>query len=221
MADSKQDDWADALSKLAGGDVAPSEHEPAGPVDPPAAPARSAPPRAVIPPQRPAPRPSVTPSVDAAPRPQRPATPSMRPAVPTARVAPSPAVKSNDLVVPAIEDQPIVMDDDSVIMDAPDASVFAPKRVVKTAKKVDRAALYRTIGYRQTLIPILLTCGVVLLAFSTLRVVLGPDSALADLPGWLPAVLAVTGLVLLGFAGLNMVSVKAELGQREVLKLEK
>ena len=207
MAESQQDDWADALSKMADGDIAPSEHAPVAPVEPPPAP-RAAP--------RPAPRTAV-PSAETA-RPQRPAAPSLRPAAPVARAAPKPVAPSNELIVPAIEDQPIVMDDDSVIMDAPDASVFAAKRPLKLAKKIDRAALYRTIGYRQTLIPILLTCGVLMLVFAALRPVLGPDSALAELPAWVPALLAVTGLVLLGFAGLNMASVRTELAERAAIR---
>jgi hypothetical protein len=71
-----------------------------------------------------------------------------------------------------------------------------------------RPPLYQTMKFRRTIIPILLTCGVLTLAFSSLKFVLGPDSIFSDLPIWLPITLFTAGIVLLFLAVLNMLAVK-------------
>jgi hypothetical protein len=111
------------------------------------------------------------------------------------------------LMIP--QEQPVVIDDDdAVIVPAPDAAVFAPKHHPRPQRRASHAAIYQTIEFRRTIIPVLLTCGVLTIAFGTLKYVLGPDSALAELPTWLPVLLFVTGALLLGFAAMNMLSVR-------------
>ena len=114
-------------------------------------------------------------------------------------------------LVPPDDQTEIIYDDDSVIVPAPDAAVFAPKRRSQPAARVGHSAMYQTIEFRRTIIPILLTCGTLMLAFGSLKYTLGQDSALAELPGWLPIVLFTTGTVLITLAVMNMLSVKHQL----------
>ena len=92
--------------------------------------------------------------------------------------------------------------DEMLAAPPPDPSVFAPKRSTR-----DLVA-DRRIHNRRTLIPILLTCGVLLPAVGSLKWVRGPDSPFASWPVWAPVVLALCGLVLLTLAVGNMVQVK-------------
>lgn len=62
---------------------------------------------------------------------------------------------------------------------------------------------------RRTIIPILLTGGVILAGAGALLLFDGEDNALADLfPGWVPIMFCVLASICLGFALLNMLSVK-------------
>jgi hypothetical protein len=210
MAQPDPDDLADALSKLAGGEIAPSEQEPPAPqAQPTTTPAPSAP--------KPAAKPAARPG---AARPQRPTTPAPRPAAPVKApppIAPTPEAlldvnlsSGAGLALPS-EQPEIVDDDDAVNVPAPDAAVFAPRPRTRPAPRRGRAAMYQTIEFRRTIIPILLTCGTLVIIFGSLKYTLGQDSALAELPAWLPIVLFITGAVLLALAVVNMLSVKHQL----------
>jgi hypothetical protein len=59
-------------------------------------------------------------------------------------------------------------------------------------------------NFRQTMIPLLLTTGALLLTTAVLKYVVHPDALLAQLPAWLTVVLAVAAVLVLGVAGLNM-----------------
>ena len=74
---------------------------------------------------------------------------------------------------------------------------------------------------KQTMIPILLTTGLLLLAFGVLRFILGPDSPYANLPGWLSGVAIGAGVLLLGVAVMTMLQVKAELDRAAADKAAK
>jgi hypothetical protein len=74
-----------------------------------------------------------------------------------------------------------------------------------------RVPLYQTMQFRQTIIPILLTCGVLTLVLASLKAAMGTDSVFSDLPGWVPIALFVAGLVLLFLAIINMFAVKGQL----------
>ncbi len=97
-------------------------------------------------------------------------------------------------------------DDDAVIVPPPDVEVFIPK---STSSR--RSALYQTLQFRRTVIPILIVCSLLLISIATAKAFVGPDSLLSDLPSWLAPVLFSTGLVLLALAVLNMISVKQQL----------
>lgn len=235
----KQDDLADALSKLAGGEIAPSEQEPPAPLEPPdAVPPRTTNPAPLTPqilqPARQATgraaRSSAAPArpTAPAPRPQRPSAPASRPAAPSPmpKVTQLPSTASPRMedtglssVEPfesaAEEQQRVVLDDDdSVIMPASDATDFVqhPRRSARRpGGSSTRSAVYQTVEFRRSIIPILLTCGVLTIIFGTLKFALGPDSPLADLPVWLPIALFITGALLLALAVFNMLSVRQSL----------
>ncbi|HSV13678.1 MAG TPA: hypothetical protein VLI90_05425 [Tepidisphaeraceae bacterium] len=220
MAQPDPDELADALSKLAGGEIAPSEQEPPAPIQQPQAqPARSPAPSAA----KPAAKPAARPAAAGAARPQRPTTPAPRPAAPTKAEPLPPSVSAPaetpldvnlsseaGMVLPP-EQPEIIDDDDSVNIPAPDATVFAPRPRTRPALRTGRSVIYQTIEFRRTIIPILLTCGTLVILFGSLKYTLGPDSALAELPSWLPVVLFITGAVLIALAVVNMLSVKHQL----------
>jgi hypothetical protein len=106
----------------------------------------------------------------------------------------------------------VVDDDDSVIVPAPDASAFIPKKK-STGSAEARAAIAKkkSLEYRRTLIPILLTSGLLLLGFGVLKFVAGGDSTLQYIPSWIPIALLCAGVLLLALAGVNMMSVKQQL----------
>jgi hypothetical protein len=263
MSKSNHDDLADALARLAGGDVAPSEHEPPAPIAPPVPPAPAAP-RTVRPASarpaapRPAPvaakappAPPVAPT-PVAPKPVRPPAPALhsppasppmvptnspppviravapvvrkaRPAAPT--IAPAkPQLPAASPVIDADADggqstgisaqadlTEIIDDDDMMSIPAPEASVFQPK-IKNVSEMRARAAAARNLELRRTLIPILLTCGVMLGVFAVLKFVSGPDSMLAvAVPAWMPPVLGGFAALFLVMAAVMMMSVKQQL----------
>ncbi len=62
---------------------------------------------------------------------------------------------------------------------------------------------------RRTIIPILLTGGVILAGAGVLLLFGGEDNALSDLfPGWVPIMFCVLAFVCLGLGVLNMLAVK-------------
>ena len=262
MAESESDDLADALAQMAGGEIAPSEQEPAAPVEPekptsrPAAvkPVSARPAAPVIKPS-PVEPPAAVPVVTV-PRPVRPVAPMLNsaptpPAPPASPAAPPSGVRGARPIAPALTSTPgavrrdrpsaptirqvaiaptdaeadasqstgltavaagseIIDDDDAVIVPAPEASAFVPKS--KTNAEVrKKIARKRNLEFRRTLIPILLTCGVMMLVFAVLRFFTGPDSMLTNLPIWIPIALVTAGLVLLALAVVNILGVRAEL----------
>ena len=100
-----------------------------------------------------------------------------------------------------------------MIVPAPDASVFFHKP--DYASKPKRQAFGQSIGFRQTLIPILLTGGFIMVVLGLLHFLWsGEGNPLAELPAWLLAALFLFGLVLWGLATANMLSVKAALDRQ-------
>ncbi len=144
------------------------------------------------------------------PRQQRPSAPTIRQAAaePAAfQLPPTDADQSTGLNVQEIFD-----DEDAVIVPAPEPSAFIPKPKAATTEDYRaKAAARKRLEFRRTTIPILLTTGVLCFFFSVIKYCLGPDSPLTTLPIWVPLFLALAGCVLLGFAAMNMLSVRAEL----------
>jgi hypothetical protein len=236
MAESNNDDLADALAQMANGDVAPSEHEPEAPIEPPPVkavrPASSRPvvvPPASVRPARPvAPVPSnVTlnppPAAPVAPpvvttRPVVPVVRKQRPAAPTITQTPGEAEVAGDqstALSGAMDSSTIIDDDDSVIVPAPDASVFdtTPKKKAAATAKA-KAAVRKNLEFRRTMIPILLTCGVLMLGFASLKFVSGSESSLSVLPIWVPVLLVLAGAIVLALAVVNILTVKNQLSSK-------
>ena len=128
------------------------------------------------------------------PPPARP-TAIPRPAAPSAPRTPAAAP----------EPQPIVYDDDAVIVPAPDASVFLHARKNPTQPRA-KASFGQSLSFRRTVIPMLLTGGVILIGLGVLRFIWG--GPLAGLPPWVVGLLFFIGLLLWGLAGANMVVVR-------------
>lgn len=191
-----------AAGRPAGAPATPKPKPLAGrPVAPPPAGARPLqPPGSAAPP---APRPPGAASAappSAATRsasPSRPASPG--PARPAAPTVPTPNV--HDPQARAIDE------DDRVIVPAPSADVFRPRGLAASTSR----APGRALALRRTLIPILLTAGVILVALGLLRLLWQTDNPLAGLPAWLVAVMFVFALVLWGLAAVNMLAVKHQL----------
>jgi hypothetical protein len=146
----------------------------------------------------------------------RPAAPTVAPAkvqIPAAEpVADADDDGGQSTGISAQSDQTEIIDDeDTMSIPAPEASVFQPK-VKNVAQMRARAAAARNLELRRTLIPILLTCGVMLGAFAVLKFTSGPDSMLAvAVPPWMPPVLGGIAVVLLVMAVVVMLSVKQQM----------
>ena len=101
----------------------------------------------------------------------------------------------------------IIDDDDAVIVPAPEPEVFAPH----APKTPTGPGGIRSLAFRRTVIPIVLTCGVLLIGIGLLRWLGGPDSVFAETSIPLSAALCGTGCFLLLVAVLNMLQVRGEL----------
>lgn len=230
----KNDDLAAALNALADGHHADEEHvedhgdhhdaAPPAAAPAPAQPARpvkvarpaAAPPPKATRPEAPAAAPA--PVAKAAPpapvaaeaKPAsrvRPSAPSSRPAAPSAPVPPPPSAPAD-----AAGDDPFNHappdDDDAVIVPAPDQSVFAPRPKAAPVVRKARVPVYQTLHFRQTVIPVMLTSGVLAIVLAGIRFTLSDDSIFSAVPTSVALVLIVLGLLLLGAAALNIMQVK-------------
>jgi hypothetical protein len=97
-------------------------------------------------------------------------------------------------------------DDDAVIMPAPSVEYLA--HLPHPAAKPAGPPASRGVRYRRTMIPVLLTLGVLLLVAAVLKFVVHADAPLAMMPGWTAGLLAVCGVALLVVAGLNVTMVR-------------
>jgi hypothetical protein len=100
----------------------------------------------------------------------------------------------------------VVEDDDTLNLPAPPPEAFAhrppPPRPYRPAS--------RTVGFKQTMIPILLTMGVMLSGIAAWSFVLGEESPVAG-HAWIPIAVLAIGVVMLGFAVMTMLQVRNQL----------
>jgi hypothetical protein len=97
------------------------------------------------------------------------------------------------------------------------ASAAAPTRSITTPRHLNRsrdAAAARTLQTRRTMIPILLTLGVLLPIVGSLKWLSAPESPFAQWPASLVLILIAAGVVLLILAAINMSQVNSTLQQR-------
>jgi hypothetical protein len=99
-------------------------------------------------------------------------------------------------------------DDDAVIVPAPDRAVFKPKSKPPAAPARTQQAAYQTLHFRQTVIPVMLTLGIIALVLAAIRLGISDDSVFAKIPASVAGVLSLVGVLLLAVAGLNMMQVK-------------
>ncbi len=99
-----------------------------------------------------------------------------------------------------------VDEDDLVIVPAMPIEYRGP-----SAPHAKRPSYLKSLRFRQTIIPVLLTMGVLVAAFGALHYLVSRDAPLAVLPGWLALLLIASGLFLLGLGVMNMLQVRGEL----------
>ena len=102
-------------------------------------------------------------------------------------------------------------DDDHVIVPAPSADVFLHHATNPSGRHTPA----RSLSLRRTLIPILLTAGLILFVLVLLRILWQGNNPLAGLQPWLISIMFVFALVLWGLAAVNMLAVKHQLASRE------
>jgi hypothetical protein len=230
MAERNLDDIAAALHGLSAGDGGESTAgEPVEADSPGAAPAPAPPPGAArrrppggrpaapgAPPPPPA-APSARPSIPGArpPSPSRPSVPQLQrqaaPAPPAAAAAARPAGPARPIAPGAPPAADAVQAEVVPVDDAPPIEYrSAPRR------PPPRPPFFKTLGFRRTSIPILLSTGVMMLLMGVLRFVVDEASPLAMLALWTTVMLLVAGpvLILLGVANMLHVKKELELGNR-------
>ena len=100
-------------------------------------------------------------------------------------------------------------ENDSVIMPAQSVDYLAHHPHAPAQPNRSAAAgLTRSVRFRQTIIPVLLTTGVLLLMTTVLKYTVNPDAPLAAMPGWTATLLAAAGAALLAVAALNIVQMR-------------
>jgi len=123
-----------------------------------------------------------------------------------------PEPEQTDPIVAATSQQVEIIDGDLSDVPAPDESVFAkPHKSAKTRIAKPRVPLYKSIGFRRTIIPILFSAGLILNILAGLKFALDEDSPMQRLPNWTPPTVAGIGVLFLILAILNMLSVRSEL----------
>ena len=151
----------------------------------------------------PAPRPPGAAATENAPMTSRSGAAS-RPASPGPARPAAPVIASQSASEPQAQ---VIDDDDRVIVPAPTADVFLHHGTGASARR----APARRLSLRRTLIPILLTAGLILFALGLLRFLWTENNPLAGLQPWLVAIMFAFALVLWGLAAVNMLAVKHQL----------
>jgi hypothetical protein len=104
-------------------------------------------------------------------------------------------------------------DDDAVIVPAPDPAVFVHCPAPRPPVRVHRV---QTLEFKRTIIPILLTLGVVCPALALVGLLAPPTSPLSVLrSGWFAGPFVLIGVLNLALAVVTMLQVKHELEQRQ------
>jgi hypothetical protein len=185
----------------------------------------------------PSPKPQPPAKPPSAQRPTIPARPAAAPGTPPpAKVRESapgtPPVASRQPEFPVVSDEPdadrdaaaaaheaeiareadavgrVVEDDDTLNLPAPSPDMLAHRR--RAPSSIRRPVLARTVGFKQTLIPILLTLGLLLPGLAFWSFAMGEESPISAAPSIALALIA-TGVVMLVFAIITMVQVKHQL----------
>jgi hypothetical protein len=104
----------------------------------------------------------------------------------------------------------VVEDDDTLNLPSPSPESLAYRRNAPGPK---RQLASRTVGFKQTLIPILLTLGILLSGIAIWSLMLGEESPVATAT-WIPIALVAIGVIMLVFGVITMLQVKAQLDRQ-------
>jgi hypothetical protein len=108
----------------------------------------------------------------------------------------------------------VVEDDDTLNLPAPPPEALGHRR----APRPQKVLASRRVGFKQTMIPVLLTMGVMLSGIAVWTFSMGEESPVVDAP-MIPLSLLILGIVMLGFAVFTMLQVRAQLA-REATELQ-
>jgi len=181
--------------------------------------------RPALPPGAIAPKPAPPPLDPARPEPTapvrliRPAPASSRPAAPARPAAPPllrPAVPQMPAPSAPVDEAPpafAINDDDVALIPAPADAFASSGPSVAVQRSAERRRTQRSMSSRRTVIPILLTLGVMLIAAAFLRSHVSQDAPLSTLPPWLSIAGYAVGASLLAVAAINMLQVRSALAR--------
>lgn len=99
--------------------------------------------------------------------------------------------------------------DDAMMMPAPSSDYLAHRAHPPAPPTRPPGA---RAGFRNTLIPVLLTTAVLMLVTALMKFVVHPDAPLAAMPTWLAVVLAGAAVAFVGIAALNVLQVRRQIG---------
>jgi hypothetical protein len=105
-------------------------------------------------------------------------------------------------------------DDDAMLAPAPDADTLNYAYAAKKSAARKGPSAHQGLETKRTLIPILLTTGVMFLILGGSKFVAGGDSSFAGLPLWFVGMMCGMAVVLLAFAVFTMLQVKAQLDRQ-------
>jgi len=144
-------------------------------------------------------------------RPQTPGLPQSDTAAPPSAIPSSDWLSSPELPSSGMAEI-VTTDDDAVMVPAPAMETLGHVHTKPDATH-HRAHLptIKSVEARRTVIPVLLTCGLLLVIAATMRLVTSPDTPLRSLPPWMSWAGYALGLLLWGVALINMFSVRKEL----------
>lgn len=145
--------------------------------------------------------------------PMRPQTPGLPQSDPTAQ--PNVAPPSDWLSSPELPSsgmaEIVTTDDDAVMVPAPAMETLGHIHTKPTSPHHAHLPTIKSVEARRTVIPVLLTCGSLLVIAATMRLVTSPDTPLRSLPPWMSWAGYALGVLLWGVALINMFSVRKEL----------
>jgi len=104
----------------------------------------------------------------------------------------------------------VVEDDDTLNLPAPPPEALAHRR----APRVQRELASRRVGFKQTMIPILLTMGVLFTGIAVWSFSMGEESPVFEEPK-IPISVLVVGVLMLGFGIFTMLQVRAQLAREK------
>jgi hypothetical protein len=174
------------------------------PAPPPKKSARPAAPAAR--PAAPAPRPP-----SAAPRPTAPAPAKPASGTSTGRARPAAPPTPSDAEFERVEDDDRGSGEEAAIAATAAMDYHNPRT---TPARPRRTPYFKTLAFRQMMIPVMLTTGVMMIVMAVAQHVVDEDAPLARLPGWTGIALVACAAALVGLAVLNMMLVRNELATK-------